>query len=422
VPQLHVVGRTSSFAFRGKDLDIPTIGRKLNAQTLLEGSVRKSADRVRVTVQLIKSVDGYHLWSETYDRPVIELFAMQDEIVRAIVSALRIELLPEQQRELARHATMNAEAYEEFLLAHQVYKDDETAHRRSIAHFERAVALDPNFVDAWSGLADVLGHSGMYADSAAEGLAGKRHALEIIDRVIVLAPDRPDGWKQRGIFRAAHWWNWTGAEQDLQRAAALSPPDDEQPLVELGRVRAAQGKLLEAIELEQRAGQVNPRSGNAWTVMGYHLIALGQFERAREVLTQALRNVPLDEHARYYLGLGELLQGHAAAAVPQFEDSAHALRLTGMALAHHSLGDAAAADQDLKLLIARYGHILPYQTAEGYAWRGEKDKAFEWLDRAYELHDASFIYYTFDPLLRNLHDDPRYGALLKKLGLPLADS
>jgi TolB-like protein/DNA-binding winged helix-turn-helix (wHTH) protein/cytochrome c-type biogenesis protein CcmH/NrfG len=422
VPQLHVVGRTSSFAFRGKDLDIPTIGRKLNAQTLLEGSVRKSADRVRVTVQLIKSVDGYHLWSETYDRPVIELFAMQDEIVRAIVSALRIELLPEQQRELARHATMNAEAYEEFLLAHQVYKDDETAHRRSIAHFERAVALDPNFVDAWSGLADVLGHSGMYADSAAEGLAGKRHALEIIDRVIVLAPDRPDGWKQRGIFRAAHWWNWTGAEQDLQRAAALSPPDDEQPLVELGRVRAAQGKLLEAIELEQRAGQVNPRSGNAWTVMGYHLIALGQFERAREVLTQALRNVPLDEHARYYLGLGELLQGHAAAAVPQFEDSAHALRLTGMALAHHSLGDAAAADQDLKLLIARYGHILPYQTAEVYAWRGEKDKAFEWLDRAYELHDASFIYYTFDPLLRNLHDDPRYGALLKKLGLPLTDS
>jgi serine/threonine-protein kinase len=98
------------------------------------------------------------------------------------------------------------------------------------------------------------------------------------------------------------------------------------------------------------------------------------------------------------------------------------LRLTGMALAHHSLGDAAAADQDLKLLIARYGHILPYQTAEGYAWRGEKDKAFEWLDRAYELHDASFIYYTFDPLLRNLHDDPRYGALLKKLGLPLTDS
>jgi TolB-like protein/DNA-binding winged helix-turn-helix (wHTH) protein/tetratricopeptide (TPR) repeat protein len=422
VPQLHVVARTSSFAFRSKDLDIPTIGSKLNAQTVLEGSVRKSADRVRVTVQLIKSVDGYHLWSETYDRPVTELFAMQDEIVRAIVSALRIELLPEQQRELARHGTTNAEAYDEFLLAHQVFKDDETAHRRSIAHFERAVALDPNFVDAWSGLADVLGHSGMYADSAAEGLAGKRHALEIVDRVVALAPDRPDGLKMRGVFRAAHWWNWTGAEQDLQRAVALSPPDDEQALVELGRVRAALGRVPEAIELELRATQINPQSGNAWTVMGYHYTALGQFDQARDVLTQAIRIVPLDEHARYYLGLGELLQGHAAAALPHFEDSAHFLRLTGMALAHHSLGDRTAADQDLQLLIARFGHILPYQAAEVYAWRGDKDKAFEWLNRAYELHDASFIYYKFDPLLRNLHDDARYHTLLKKLGLPITDS
>jgi len=422
LPQIRVVSRTSSFAFRGKDLDIPTIARKLNAQTVLEGSVRKSADRVRVTVQLIKAIDGYHVWSQTYDRPITELFAMQDEIVRAIVSALRIELLPEQRRELVRHATTNAEAYDEFLLAQQVFKDDETAHRRSIAHFQRAVALDPDFVDAWSGLADVLGHSGMYADSAAEGLAGKRRALEIIDRVIALVPDRSDGWKQRGVFRAAHWWNWSGAEEDLQRAVALSPADDEQALVELGRVRAAQGKLPEAIELELRATQINPHSGNAWTVMGYHHTALGQFERAHEVLTQGLRNVPLDEHARYYLGLGELLQGRAAAALPLFEDSAHVLRLTGMALAHHSLGDAAAADLDLRLLISRYGHILPYQAAEVYAWRGDRDKAFEWLDRAYELHDASFIYYKFDPLLRSLHDDSRYGVLLNKIGLQPADS
>jgi TolB-like protein/DNA-binding winged helix-turn-helix (wHTH) protein/cytochrome c-type biogenesis protein CcmH/NrfG len=419
VPQIRVVSRTSSFAFRGGELDLRTIGSKLNAQTVLEGSVRKSADRIRVTVQLIKSVDGYHLWSETYDRPITELFAMQDEIVRAIVSALRIELLPDQQRELVRHAKTSAAAYEEFLLAHDVYKDDETAHRRSMAHFERAVELDPDFVEAWCGLADILGQSGMYADNADEALAGKRRALQIVDRVIALAPDNPDGWKMRGVYRTAHWWDWTGAEQDLQRAAALSPIDQEQPLVELARLRAAQGRLNEAIEFETRATQINPHSGNAWTVMGYHLTALGRFDKAREILTQAIRIQPLDEHARYYLGLGELLQGRTGAALPHFEDSAHFLRLTGQALAHHSLGDRAAADQDLQLLIARYGHILPYQAAEVYAWRGDKDKAFEWLDRAYELHDASFIYYSFDPLLRNLHDDSRYGALLKKLGLPL---
>jgi TolB-like protein/DNA-binding winged helix-turn-helix (wHTH) protein len=420
VPQIHVVSRTSSFAFRGKELDLPTIGRKLNAQTVLEGSVRKSGERIRVTVQLIKSVDGYHLWSETYDRPVTELFAMQDEIVRAIVSALRIELLPGQQRELVRHATTSAEAYDEFLLARDVFQDDETAHRRSIAHFERAVALDPQFVEAWYGLADVLGFSGLYADSAEEALAGKRRALEIVDHVITLAPDRPDGWQLRGIYRAAHWWNWTGAEEDLQRAAALGPVDQEQPLVELGRVRAAQGRLDEAIALEQRATQINPRSGNAWTVMGYHYLALGRFELARDALTQSLRNVPLDEHAHYYLGLGELLQQRPEAAIAHFEDSAHVLRLTGIALARHSLGDEEAAERDLQLLIARYGHILPYQAAEVYAWRGQPDKAFEWLDRALQLHDASFLYVTFDPLLRSLHGDARYAAVLKKVGLQAA--
>jgi len=422
LPQIHVVSRTSSFAFRGTGLDIPTIGRKLNAQTVLEGSVRKSADRIRVTVQLIKAVDGYHLWSQTYDRPITELFAMQDEIVRSIVSALRVELLPEQQRELVRHATNSAEAYDEYLLALKVFQDDETAHRRSIAHLEHAVELDPKFVDAWIKLADLLGHSGMYADNAADALAGKRRALEILDRVIVLAPDRPDVFLTRGVFRCAHWWDWAGAEQDFERAAALSSPDNEQYLVESGRLRAALGRLPDAIALELRATQINAQSGNAWTVMGYHYTALGQFDRAHEVLTQAVRVQPLDEHARYYLGLGELLQGHAAAALPHFEDSAHFLRLTGMALAHHSLGDRVAADQDLQLLISRFGHILPYQAAEVYAWRGENDKAFEWLDRAYQLHDASFIYYKFDPLLRNLHDDARYGALLRRLGLPPADA
>ncbi len=152
--------------------------------------------------------------------------------------------------------------------------------------------------------------------------------------------------------------------------------------------------------------------------MGYHYIGQGNFELARNALTQAIHNVPLDEHAHYYLGLAELLQGRAGQAIPHFEDSAHVLRLTGLALAQHSLGDAAASERQLQLLIARYGHILPYQAAEVYAWRGERDNAFAWLDRAEQLHDASFIYLEFDPLLRNLHSDPRFRALLARLRLP----
>jgi TolB-like protein/DNA-binding winged helix-turn-helix (wHTH) protein len=417
VPQLHVVGRTASFAYRDKTGDVRSIGRALHAATILEGSVRKSGDRIRVTVQLLEADNGYHLWSQTYDRPVTELFAMQDEIVRAIADALSIELLPDQERELVRHRTNNPAAYEQYLLAQQVFKDDETANRRSLAHFERAVELDPQFVDAWLGLADVLGHTGLYADRAEEALAGKQRARRILDHVVALAPNRPEAYLRRGIVRYAHWWDWNGAEADLARTAALGWSQNPWYLVELARLRAANGRLQDAIVLGERATQIDPQSG-AWTVMGYHYTALGRFDRAHDVLTQAMRVAPLDEHARYYLGLGELLQGHAAAALPHFEDSAHVLRLTGLAMAHHTFGDADASDQDLQLLITRYGHILPYNAADVYAWRGENDKAFEWLERAYALHDASFMYLEFDPLLRGLHADPRFSALLARLNLP----
>jgi eukaryotic-like serine/threonine-protein kinase len=415
VPQLRVAGHTAAFAHR--DSDPKAIGSDLQVATLLTGSVRRSENRIRVTVRLLKTSDGYQIWSQTYDRPVTEMFALQDDITRAIVEALRIELLPEQQRGLVRHRTSNAAAYDEYLLAHEVFKDDETAHRRSIAHFERAVELDPQFVDAWIALADLLGHSGLYADTAEEGLAGKRRALDILDRVVAMAPDQPAAFLKRGTMRYAHWWNWSGAEADFARCAELAGADDPGLLLERARLRAAVGRMPEANALLQRATEVDPTSAG-WRVLGYHLLSLGQFDRAREALAHALHARPLDEHAHYYLGLTELLQSRPQAALPHFEDSAHVLRLTGLALAHHSAGDAAASERDLQLLISRYGHILPYQVAEVYAWRGESDRAFEWLARARALHDASFMYLEFDPLLRPIRGDRRLTELLVQLGLP----
>lgn len=416
LPQLRVAGRTSAFAWRDKGADVRTIGTSLNVATVLEGSVRKSGDRLRVTVQLVGVANGYQLWSQMYDRPVSELFAMQDEIARAVVAALRIELLPEQIKGLARHQTNNAEAFREWLLARDIFKDDETAHRRAIEHYERAVRLDPDFIDAWIDLADLLGFSGLYADSADEALEGKRRALSILDRVIEKAPDRVDAWLKRGAYKYAHWWDWAGAERDFDEAARRGSRDHSMYLLEMGRLRAALGRLPEAITFEQRATEVDP-TGGAWTVMGYHQLSLGQYDAARHALQQALRNVPLDEHAHYYLGLIELLQGNATAALPHFNDSAHVLRLTGQAIAHHSLGDAAAAQRDVDLLASRYGHVLPCNVAEAYAWLDDKDKAFEWLNRAYELRDASFMYLTFNPLLRNLRGDPRFDELLGKVNL-----
>jgi serine/threonine-protein kinase len=347
-----------------------------------------------------------------------EIFAMQDDIARAIVGALRIKLLPEQLQDLARHGTNSPEAFTQLLLAQHLYKDDETSQRRTLAAFERAVELDPNFVEAWLGLADILGHSGLYADTADEALAGKRRAMKILDRVIALAPERPDAYFLRTDFKYAHWWDWKGAEADLEHGALLSSRDSEAYLMRRCRLSAALGRMPEAIAAARRAVEINPMSGWAWTVMGYHYTAIGQFDQARDVLTQATRVQPLDEHAHYYLGLGEVLQGRPATALSHFEDSAHFLRLTGVAIAQHSLGNPAASERNLQLLISRYGHITPYQAAEVYAWRGEKDKAFAWLDRSHELHDASFMYLEFDPLLRGLHADSRFGTLLAQLDLP----
>jgi TolB-like protein/DNA-binding winged helix-turn-helix (wHTH) protein len=423
LPQIKVAARTSSFAFRGQQADIQTIGKQLHVDTVLEGSVRESAGRIRVTVQLIDTDTGYHRWSQTYDRSVTELFAMQDEITRAIINALRIELLPEQMRNLAQRGTDNPDAYQEYLLARYLFKDDETAHRRAIAHLERAVSLDPRYVDASLLLADTLSFSGLYADNAEEALAGKNRAMAILDGVIAQTPDRAEAYFLRAERKYAHWWDWTGARADIELGKARSSPDADAYLRARCRLEAALGDLRTSIALAQRATQLDPQSGWAWTVMGYHRLALGDFVKAQDALTQAVHNAPLDEHAHYYLGLVELLQGRADAALPHFEDSANFLRLTGLALAHHSNGDTAASERDLQLLISRYGHILPYQAAEVYAWRGENDKAFQWLDRSYELHDASFMYLEFDPLLRGLHADARFSALLAKLKLPplLAD-
>lgn len=418
LPQLRVVSRTSSFAYRGKQVDLPSIGRALNADTVLEGSVRTSAERIRITVQLIKTADGFHVWSQTYDRPVTELFAMQDDIAQAIVAALQVELLPEQARDLARHGTRNPEAYRQYLLGNYVYKDDETGGRRSLLAYRRAVALDPDFIDAWRSLADTLGHMGLYADSAEEALAGKREARAIIDRMITIAPQRGDLYQERAEPRYAEWWDWQGAEQDLELAGKLGVPDESDRLVKLARLRAATGHMDEALALSRRAGQLDPKSGTAFTVRGYHLIGLGRYDEARRSLQQALRNLAEDEHAQYYLGLVELLQGHTQQALEDFDDSAHVLRLTGQAIGYYTLGDQAESEHALQLLISRYGFLVPYQMAEVYAWRGEPDNAFEWLRRSAELHDASFMYLAFDPLLDKIRPDPRFAALMKQVGLP----
>lgn len=312
--------------------------------------------------------------------------------------------------------TRNPEAREQYLLGHAVFQDDETSNRRSMVAYRRALELDPGYVDAWLALADVLGHSGLYADTEEEALSGKREALQAVERAVALAPARADALLLRGDLRYAHWRDWTGAEADLERARSMSGVDTASYLLRLARLRAATGRMDEALALTDRILKLDPRS-QAVTPRSYHLLSVGRHAEARLLLQAHVRRHPLDEHAHYYLGLIELLQGQPRAALAHFEDSAYVFRLTGAAIAWHELGDAAASERNLQLLADRYGHILPYQVAEVHAWRGEHDQAFAWLHRALDLHDASIMYLTFDPLLQSLRGDPRYRELLRRADL-----
>lgn len=418
LPQLRVAGRTSSFSFRGTGADVASIGRKLNVAYVLEGSVRKSGERIRITVQLISVHDGFHLWSETYDRKMTDLFAVQDEIARSVVAALQLKLMPGQNAAVTQHATSSPEAYTQFLLGRKLrsYGTPDND-RRAIAAFEKAIALDRKFASAYAGLADVLGGAAEYADTPQEVAAGKRKSLAMMDKAIALNPNLADTYLARADFLYSTNWDWTGAQRDLDKAAALNPGENPGTMMRQCRLLAALGRLPEAIALERRATELDPVSVWAWSMLGYHSAVIGQYAEARHALAQAEKLQPGDNHINFYAGLTSMLAGKSEVALLEFERSGGPFRLAGLAMAQHDAGQAARSQQSLEVLISKFADTAAYQVAEVYAWRGQTDQAFAWLDRANSQRDAGLIYLKFDPLLKKLHSDPRYAQWLRKMRL-----
>lgn len=414
--RLRVAARTSSFALRDKSLGIPAVGRELGVRYVLEGSVRSAADRVRVTAQLIDAANGFHLWSETYERPLDELFSLQDEIVGRIVESLRVKLDLHELRAATRHGTSNGEAFRHYLYAKSIVKDAETDGRRSVVALRRAVAIDPNFFDAWLALALQLSYDSVYPDSRDEVQANKREAFEIIERLIAQRPEQADLYLYRGDMTFWHRWDFASAERDFTRAVELGMRRDDAVALKMGRLYAATGRLDQALSATAAALAHRPTS-DVWVVRAYHLLAMRRFEEAASAARQALQLHPTDAHAHYYLGLSELLQGRLALAQGHFDDSSSTFRLAGAAMAAYSQGDYAASEQNLHWLSVRYGHVAPYLVAEVHAWRGEHDQAFVWMQRSVEIRDGSLLYLAFDPLIATLRGDPRWGHLLQQVKL-----
>ncbi len=405
-----MAARTSAFAFKGKNADVVEIAQKLHVATVLEGSVRRSGDQIRITTQLINASDGYHLWSETYNRKLTDVFAVQDEIATAVVSALKLKLLQAPTSKDRR--TVNAEAYNQYLLGRQFFfRSNWEDYRRAMQAYRKAVELDPTYAPAWAGLANATFWVADNAESAAAIAAGQEQARAAAEKAVALRPDLADGYLARGFIRASVQWDWAGAGEDLQRALALGPENADVLYTYATVVLRLTGRLEEAAATLRKAIEIDPLNPRFWSALGTVLVHLGKLGPAREALNRSLEISPEQSYTAAYICVSLLLEGRPAEALATSQRSSlEIFRLEGAALAHHDLGHARESQQLLDEMIAKYGHSAAYQIAQVYAWRGEKDRAFEWLERARAQRDAGLTILKVDPLVRGLRGDPRSRA------------
>jgi serine/threonine protein kinase/tetratricopeptide (TPR) repeat protein len=413
---LQVIARTSSFYFKGKTEMLETIGEDLKVANVLEGSVRKSGNRLRVTAQLIRVATSEHIWSETFDRDLTDVFKVQDEIAGAVVAALKLHLLstesPAARDELR---TGNIEAYNQYLRGKESYNHgDQDGYRRAVKAFSAATALDPGYAAAFAGLALAQ----FWLADATNDIAGYETALAAAHNAVALAPGLAAGYSARGFLRGAYRFDTSGARADLDRAVALRPGDAE-VLHRSAIMFAMVGDLRTAIARERNALALDPLSAEICMRLAFFLVADHQFAQARPLYEKALAIAPNSVRARYNLGNLEMLENRPVKALASFRQTeTQVWRLTGQARAEYSLGHADASQRILEQLIVEFGKTDPATIATVYAWRGERDQAFMWAERASAQRDTGLTWIKIDPVFSSLRSDSRYEALLHEMNLP----
>jgi TolB-like protein len=415
IPQLRVIARTSSFSFKGKEVDVATIAKALNVANVLEGSVRKSANTLRITAQLVRTSDSSNIWSQTYERQMTDVFKVQDEIAGDVVAALKVKLLPTQQLPNTQR-TGNPEAYEHYLLGMDISRQDRLeASQLAAVEFKKAITLDPGYANAYAMLSIAQARAADVAPSQTQRAEEIKQALATIDQAITLGPDLALGYSRRGYLRHTRAWDWQGAAADFKRAMALDPNNAEL-LSSYSQTLFFNGHQEEAIALARKATVLDPLSLEIWHNLGLLLFSSGQDAEARLAWQHAFDINPGARWPNYLVGYLDLKEGKKESALAHFRATDEPFRLTGTAMVEHTLGHEAESEQALDALKTKYAAGSAFQIAAVYAWRGEKDHAFEWLNRAYDQHDTGMPRLRYDPTLASLHDDPRFAALVKKMG------
>src|SRR3984885_10116447 len=422
LPGLKVIGRTSAFQFRDSKEDSRSIGAKLGVTHLLEGSVRRSGEMVRVSAELIDTSDGSAQWSERYDRPYKDLFALQDEITRAVAGALKTKLL------LREHAAAqseqppsgNLEAYNALLQGRFYYpRGTEADFRRAIEFFAQATQLDPRYALAWSELSHAwIVLSGDFLEGAAAQEANAK-AREAADRALALSPNLAAAHNARGDLLQFVDFDWRGAEAEYRRALELSP-NDVQAKFNLGAQLATYGGMDQAIELTRQALVTEPLRAEGYKQLATYLLGLHRLDEAERAMNKAIELQPASGAFHAWLTVIEIQRGNAQAALEAAQQEPAGLyRDMALAFARQVSGDRGAADSALKTLSEKYANSAAYQIAEVYALRNDAKATFEWLDRAWSTRDAGIQYVLFDPFILRYKDDPRFAAFCRKIGLPL---
>ncbi len=410
-PSLRVAARTSSFSFKEKEVDIAEIGRRLNVTSIVEGSVRKQGDQVRITVQLVSAADGYHIWSETYDRRLENIFAVQDDIARSVMTSLSASL-PEAGDAGPRAG--NTEAYNLILRAEYFLNRNDSENReKSQDLFKQALALEPGNARAWVG----LGWTYIRMVETGElGVEGRRLARDATEHALALDDSLASAHAQRAQQMMAYDWDWPGAEAEIRKAMTLEPRRLS-TVNTVAILAGVQGRVREQNEIFRQYLEIDPLNKLILHNLAAGLIEEGRLDEALAKARMLLDLDPQDEGTHFLIGLALLERGEPDAALREFlQETSRQSRLHGLVRVYHALGRKAESDATLGEYM-EFQDDSAYQIACLHAARGELDEAFRWLDRAYAQRDAGLLFLKVDVDLTSLRSDPRWIPFLRKMRL-----
>ena len=411
IPELRVAARTSSFSFKGKDVKISQIGKELNVAYVLEGSVRKADNQVRITAQLIKVDDGFHLWSETFDRNLDDIFAVQDEIANAVVTALQVTLagaIPELRK-------TDPEVYSLYLQGQYFnnIRGKEDLHR-ALAAFKQALAIDPSYAPAWVGI------SINYQDLARNNWLSKEQAYELslaaVESALAIDSEMADAWASLAYLKRNRG-DWAEARTAIEKAITLEP-NNSIVTGTAATLAGTFGQLEKSIELFEQNVRRDPLSLSSLYALGNRYAWIGRFDKALEIYNRIISVNAEFPGIHRNVAIVYLWKGEAKTALTELEkDPAARFYAHVKARILSTLGNEAEAQAIIDEILKKPDQLSPASLALTYAWRGENDLAFVWFDKAMEQDPGSLSYILRNRWNRKLENDPRYPVFIEKLGL-----